>query len=113
MLTETPNRPAADRAEAPPDTAAATRSRKSPEYGAGISSPNDMLRHQRHPSALICKAFSLRINLFGNRSNYILLGRLLSRRGFRQKRKPPESDLNCRYDDRDRHERAGLFFIGP
>jgi hypothetical protein len=48
VLTLISNRPAADRAEAP----AATRSRKSPEYGAGISSPNDMLRHQ--PSLLFC-----------------------------------------------------------
>ena len=45
VLMLTPNRPAADRAEAPSATAAATRSRKSPEYGAGISSPNDMLCH--------------------------------------------------------------------
>ncbi len=43
-------RPAA-RAEAPAPTAAATRSRKSPEYGAGISSPNDMLRYHSRPSA--------------------------------------------------------------
>ncbi len=72
MLTLTPNRPAADRAEAPAATAAATRSRKSPEYGAGISSPNDMLRHHLRRSPAFCKTFSCRIYLFGNRSNAIM-----------------------------------------
>jgi hypothetical protein len=49
VLVLTPNRPAAARADAPAATAAATRSRKSPEYGAGISPSNDMLRHQPFP----------------------------------------------------------------
>src|SRR5579863_3207724 len=50
-------RPAADRAEAPVPTAAATRSRKSPEYGAGISPPNDMLRHHCRRSDPGCTFF--------------------------------------------------------
>jgi hypothetical protein len=51
------NGPATDRADAPCATAAATRRRKSPEYGAGISSPNDMLRHHCRRSAVRLKLF--------------------------------------------------------
>jgi hypothetical protein len=70
VLTLTRNRPAADRAEAP---AAATRSRESPEYGAGTLSPNDMLGHHLRRSPALCKTFSFRIYLFGNRSNWDFL----------------------------------------
>ena len=69
MLTLIPNRPAAARADAPDAIAAATRARKSPEYGAGTSSPNDMLRHHHCRSALSCKSLSCRIYSVGNRSN--------------------------------------------
>jgi hypothetical protein len=41
--------------DAPAGTTAATRSRKSPEYGAGTSFPNDMLRHDLRRLAVACK----------------------------------------------------------
>src|SRR5262249_18185369 len=49
VLTLIPNRLASARAEIPAATAAATRSRKSPEYGAGTSSPNHMLPSASSP----------------------------------------------------------------
>jgi hypothetical protein len=59
VLTLTPNRPAAARADVPDAIAAATRSRKSPEYGAGTSSPNDMLRYQPSPIRDLLQIFYL------------------------------------------------------
>ena len=67
-------RPAAARADVPDATAAATRSRKSPEYGAGTSSPTICCGTTIADPRLLSNPLSCRIYPVGNRSSSIGIG---------------------------------------